>query len=260
MRALVYSAPGQAEVTEAERPVPGPGEVLVRSRVVGSVPLRPGAAGRPVHHPDRLPGRPRPRVGRGGGRGRAGRRRTSSRATRWWGSAWSGPAAETTSASRSPAPPPSTSPPGRSGCTSSRPADVHPGRPGRAVHRRPTRRSGPRVIDPSDRVAVLGGGPIGLLSAMAAVGRNATVTLIEPRPDRRAKAAELGVSRRPRPGRRGPGRSGPRADRRRPVRRGHRVGRASGGDGPGAHPRRATTAGSSTWASTSAARSRPSSA
>src|SRR5439155_24328827 len=30
-------------------------------------------------------------------------------------------------------------------------------------------------------------------SAMAAVGRNAAVTLIEPRPDRRAKAAELGV-------------------------------------------------------------------
>jgi L-iditol 2-dehydrogenase len=50
------------------------------------------------------------------------------------------------------------------------------------------------VIDPSDRVAVLGGGPIGLLSAMAAVGRNAAVTLIEPRPDRRSKAAEMGVS------------------------------------------------------------------
>jgi L-iditol 2-dehydrogenase len=49
------------------------------------------------------------------------------------------------------------------------------------------------AIDPSDRVAVLGGGPIGLLSAMAAVGRNATVVLIEPRPDRRAKALELGV-------------------------------------------------------------------
>ena len=49
------------------------------------------------------------------------------------------------------------------------------------------------VVDPSDRVAVLGGGPIGLLSAMAAVGRNAAVTLIEPRPDRRAKAADLGV-------------------------------------------------------------------
>src|SRR6185437_2425348 len=50
------------------------------------------------------------------------------------------------------------------------------------------------AVDPSDRVAVLGGGPIGLLAALAAVGRNAAVTLIEPRPDRRAKAAELGVS------------------------------------------------------------------
>jgi L-iditol 2-dehydrogenase len=49
-------------------------------------------------------------------------------------------------------------------------------------------------VDPSDRVAVLGGGPIGLLTAMAAVGRNAQVVLIEPRPDRRAKAAELGVT------------------------------------------------------------------
>jgi L-iditol 2-dehydrogenase len=49
-------------------------------------------------------------------------------------------------------------------------------------------------IDPSDRVAVLGGGPIGLLTAMAAVGRNASVVLIEPRPDRRAKALELGVT------------------------------------------------------------------
>src|SRR5581483_584729 len=51
------------------------------------------------------------------------------------------------------------------------------------------------VIDPSDRVAVLGGGPIGLLTAMAAVGRNADVTLIEPRPDRRAKGQELGVTK-----------------------------------------------------------------
>jgi L-iditol 2-dehydrogenase len=49
-------------------------------------------------------------------------------------------------------------------------------------------------IDPSDRVAILGGGPIGLLSAMAVVGRNASVVLIEPRADRRAKALELGVT------------------------------------------------------------------
>ncbi|HEX6519286.1 MAG TPA: alcohol dehydrogenase catalytic domain-containing protein [Streptosporangiaceae bacterium] len=35
MRALVFSAPGQAEVIYNERPVAGPGEVVVSSRVVG---------------------------------------------------------------------------------------------------------------------------------------------------------------------------------------------------------------------------------
>src|ERR1041384_6184390 len=36
MRALVFTAPGKAEVTEAASPAaPGPGDVLVRSRVVG---------------------------------------------------------------------------------------------------------------------------------------------------------------------------------------------------------------------------------
>src|SRR6185437_5439656 len=35
MRALVYPAPGAAEVRDLARPEPGPGEVLVRSRVVG---------------------------------------------------------------------------------------------------------------------------------------------------------------------------------------------------------------------------------
>lgn len=49
-------------------------------------------------------------------------------------------------------------------------------------------------IDPSDRVAVLGAGPIGLLAAMAAAGRNAAVTVIEPRADRRAKALDVGAS------------------------------------------------------------------
>jgi threonine dehydrogenase-like Zn-dependent dehydrogenase len=50
-------------------------------------------------------------------------------------------------------------------------------------------------IDPSDRVAVLGAGPIGLLTAMAAAGRNAQVTVIEPQPGRRGKALDLGASR-----------------------------------------------------------------
>ena len=35
MRTLIYPAPNQAEVIEAERPAPSPGEVLLRSRVVG---------------------------------------------------------------------------------------------------------------------------------------------------------------------------------------------------------------------------------
>ena len=48
-------------------------------------------------------------------------------------------------------------------------------------------------VDPADRVAVLGGGPIGLMTALAAKGRGATVTLFEPQAFRRAKAAELGV-------------------------------------------------------------------
>ena len=94
------------------------------------------------------------------------------------------------------------------------------------------------VIDPSDRVAVLGGGPIGLLTAMAAAGRNAAVTVIEPRPDRRAKAIDVGVPATIDPAAGRPGRAGQGAHRRRAVRRGHRVGRPSGGDGPGADDRR----------------------
>ncbi len=35
MRALVFSAPGQAGVVTADAPAPGPGEVLIRSRAVG---------------------------------------------------------------------------------------------------------------------------------------------------------------------------------------------------------------------------------
>ncbi len=49
------------------------------------------------------------------------------------------------------------------------------------------------TVDPSDRVAVLGGGPIGLLTAMASLGRGARVVMVEPREDRRAKALEIGV-------------------------------------------------------------------
>ena len=48
-------------------------------------------------------------------------------------------------------------------------------------------------VDPSDHVAVIGGGAIGLLCVAAAAAHNATVTLVEPQPSRRALALELGA-------------------------------------------------------------------
>jgi len=48
-------------------------------------------------------------------------------------------------------------------------------------------------VDPSDVVAVVGGGPIGLLCVMAAAANNATVVLVEPQEGRREKALELGA-------------------------------------------------------------------
>lgn len=49
-------------------------------------------------------------------------------------------------------------------------------------------------VDPSDTVAVLGGGPIGLLSLLAVSANNARVVVIEPQPRRRDMARELGAS------------------------------------------------------------------
>jgi L-iditol 2-dehydrogenase len=48
-------------------------------------------------------------------------------------------------------------------------------------------------VDPADVVAVLGGGPIGLLCVMAAAANNAAVTIIEPQAGRRAKGLEVGA-------------------------------------------------------------------
>jgi len=50
-------------------------------------------------------------------------------------------------------------------------------------------------IDASDEVAVIGGGPIGLLCAMAAAAMGGSVTLIEPQQHRRALALEIGARR-----------------------------------------------------------------
>jgi L-iditol 2-dehydrogenase len=194
MRALVFSAPGQAEVVTADAPAPGPGEVLVRSRAVGichsdlellagryiipiGYPITPGhewagevaEAGPDVD--DFKPGDPvvgECVVGPGG--------------RDHFGFSISGAAAEYFVA--------------RAEWLHKIPAQLS-WTQGALVEPFSVAYAAVRagVIDPSDRVAVLGGGPIGLLTAMAAVGRNADVTLIEPRPDRRAKGQELGVTR-----------------------------------------------------------------
>src|SRR3954467_2559126 len=50
-------------------------------------------------------------------------------------------------------------------------------------------------IDASDRVAVIGGGPIGLLCTLAAATMGGSVTLIEPQEHRRALGLEIGARR-----------------------------------------------------------------
>src|SRR3954471_1652094 len=48
-------------------------------------------------------------------------------------------------------------------------------------------------MDPSDTVAVMGGGPIGLLTVIAAAANNARVVLVEPQSHRRELAQRLGA-------------------------------------------------------------------
>src|SRR6478609_1191280 len=50
-------------------------------------------------------------------------------------------------------------------------------------------------IDASDSVAVIGGGPIGLLCAMAAATMGGSVTLVEPQAHRRTLGLEIGATR-----------------------------------------------------------------
>ena len=193
MRALVFSAPGHAEVADVASPRPGPGEVVVRSRVVGvchsDLELLAGRYIIPIRYPI-TPGHE-----------------------------WAGEIAELGPdvAGLSPGDPVVgecvVGPGGRDhfGFSISGAAAEHFTARAEWLHKIPAHLTftqgalvepfsvayaavGTAAVDPSDRVAVLGGGPIGLLSAMAAVGRNAAVTLVEPRPDRRSKGLELGVS------------------------------------------------------------------
>ena len=193
MRALVFSAPAQAQIIDIERPVAGPGEVVVTSKVVGvchsDLELMAGRYIIPIRYPitpghewagevaevgpgvdDLKPGDPvvgECVVGPGG--------------RDHFGFSIPGAAAEQFTA--------------RAEWLHKLPEQLTFGQ-GALVEPFSVAYAAVRAgaIDPSDRVAVLGGGPIGLLSAIAAVGRNAAVTLIEPRPDRRAKGTELGVS------------------------------------------------------------------
>ena len=48
-------------------------------------------------------------------------------------------------------------------------------------------------VDPSDTIAVIGSGPIGLLAIMAAAANNARVVVIEPKAGRREKALDMGA-------------------------------------------------------------------
>lgn len=48
-------------------------------------------------------------------------------------------------------------------------------------------------VDPSDMIAVLGGGPIGLLCLLAAAANNAKVVVVEPQAVRRERAMSLGA-------------------------------------------------------------------
>jgi L-iditol 2-dehydrogenase len=193
MRALVFTAPGRAEVADADDPKPGPGEVVVASRVVGvchsDLELLAGRYIIPIRYPV-TPGH------------------------EWAGEvADVGPGVEGLEAGDHVVGECVVGPGGRDHfgfSISGAAAEYFPVR-AEWLHKIPAHltftqgalvepfsvayaavRTG--AIDPSDRVAVLGGGPIGLLSAMAAVGRNAAVTLVEPRPDRRAKGLELGAA------------------------------------------------------------------
>ena len=199
MRALVYASPGEAEVRELDRPEPGPGEVLVRSRVVGvchsDLELLAGRYIIPVSYPV-VPGHEwsgevaatGPGVtGFAAGDPVVGECVVGPGGRDHFGFSISGAAAEyfTARAEWLHKLPPEL--------TFTQGALVEPFTVGYAA----VRAAG---IDPSDRVAVLGAGPIGLLAAMAAAGRNANVTVIEPQAGRRAKALSVGAARTLDPG------------------------------------------------------------
>ncbi|HLI58692.1 MAG TPA: zinc-binding dehydrogenase [Solirubrobacteraceae bacterium] len=193
MKALVFQAPERAEVVDVDRPVPGAGEVIVRSRAVGichsDFELYEGRYIIPVRYPvvpghewcgevaelgpdvsglkvgDRVVGECV--VGPEGrdhfGFSIDGANAEFFRARAEWLHVLPEELSDTAGAL------------------------VEPFSVAYAAARAAGR------IDPSDRVAVIGGGPIGLLCVAAAAGGNAPVTMIEPQSSRRAFAIDLGA-------------------------------------------------------------------
>jgi len=193
MRALVFSAPGEAEVRDTGRPAPGPGEVLIRSRVVGvchsDLELLAGRYIIPISYPV-IPGHEwagevaetGPGVaGFAVGEPVVGECVVGPGGRDHFGFSISGAAAEYFTA--------------RAEWLHKLPRDMSFTQ-GALVEPFSVAYAAVRAarIDPSDRVAVLGAGPIGLLAAMAAAGRNAAVTVIEPQAGRRAKATDIGAA------------------------------------------------------------------
>ena len=91
-------------------------------------------------------------------------------------------------------------------------------------------------------VAVIGGGPIGLLCTLAAATMGGSVTLIEPQAHRRALGLEIGARHAIDPTAGTARRAGRRGDGRPRLRRRDRGGRRSGGDGERVPDRRARRA------------------
>ena len=193
MKALVFEEPRRAAVLELDVPSIAADEVLVRSRNVGichsDFELYEGRYIIPVAYPI-IPGHEwSGEVAEVGSavtdapNRRPGRRRVRRQQWRL-----------TTSGSRSAVRTPSTSSRRRRGCTGSRTscrsvqgAFVEPF----SVAYSATVAAG--GIDASDTVAVIGGGPIGLLCTLAAATMGGAVTLIEPQPHRRALGIEIGA-------------------------------------------------------------------
>lgn len=193
MKALVYSAPNAAAVQDVERPTIGPDEILVRSRTVGichsDFELLEGRYIIPFHYPitpghewtgevaeigssvggfqvaDRVVGEC---VVGPGGRDHFGFN-ISGAAAEWFvvKAEWLHHIPDALSDTQA--------------------ALVEPF----SVAYNAVRCLG--GVDPSDTVAVLGGGPIGLLSLLAAAASNASVVVIEPQATRRTIAERLGA-------------------------------------------------------------------